>query len=275
MTFIKTHLINRQIINEYLKIKDYGYRTFLFIDNKKNMIESKKINPATYNFYGIDVECLIVNMNDYNDLKLQLYGINLSEDDYSVIMYNCEYPFYIFSKYVKNFDYVWLFDYDVYNNSKDYTFFFNRFCHNSADLISTGLSELSPDHWLYGMTDWYFEDRKRYATFYPVVRLSYLAIKYLYMMRKYYSEVFKIFKNENSIKENWIHCETFTATELMNNDYFKCERLNEPNIIWDKEGHPSFFNEKRYLSFDNMLYHPVKRPVFLEEIKDRTFIDRQ
>ena len=93
---------------------------------------------------------------------------------------------------------------------------------------------------------------QKYASFFPVVRLSSLAIDFLYKKRVEHSEIFERIKNNKL--NRWINCELFVPTELLNNN-FTGENIEQPLRF-----SPEYdLNEERlFENQDNLIYHPVK-----------------
>lgn len=268
IVFIKTHLINKQIINEYLKISQYKYPTYLFIDNRNNILNNSGLY-CIHNIYQNDIKCITTNIKTFDNLNLPHYVMSGFDTDYGrVLWYNIDYPLYIMRKLFPNIEYFWQFEYDVYYNSTDYIAFFENLDKNENELIMTGLRQCN-NNWVWGKNvDWIYKDIHKYSTFGPILRISKKAIDFLYKKRLEQKGIFDSLLEEYGPQDDrwWTHCELFIGTELMNNG-FNCINLHAPEVIYHPKEHEKFYKEKRYLNYDNKLYHPVKDPSFIEEIK--------
>ncbi len=264
LVFMRTHIITKGVIDEFLKLQNSSeYDCILFIDNHKKIIPDKMLESndpvQCLNFFNDkvkNVKCFLFDEDIFKSLNLPYYAAKNKNKSLSNVMWYCaDYAFYAIKKYFPNYDYYWHFDYDVFCNGSSYEPFFNRYNGTKADLIVSNLASLSIDSdwfWL-KKTDWiYSQNKTKYISFFPIVRLSSDAVDFLFAKRIEMSEVFsKICKNKNN---RWLNCELFVPTELLNNGFTglkldECVRFS-PNYD---------LNEDRVFEVpDNKIYHPVK-----------------
>ena len=265
LVFMKTHMITPAVIEEYKKLLQSGKDCFLFVDNTKGLIEDRKEMPFQEESFGeIKIKCVL-----YNEEKLKALNLPLYFSEGSVMWYNCDYPLYMMRHYFPDFDYYWQIEFDCFFNGKTYQPFFEKYENNTSDLLISAFRHIpkgSPWPWIKKI-DWvYKEDAEKWGAFFPVERVSGKALDVLYKKRLEHGEKYK---DLNPKKNNRLHCEIFTATEIMNNG-FTGEALNE------KIGERIFnLNKDRlFLHPDNILYHPVKENavVTLKKVKGKMIL---
>ena len=251
LLILSTHFVNEAVVSEYKKMRNTkNVDAILAIDDNAykydftNRIENKI-------FFGVSVRCFFFDSKLHDELELPYFTHNGAEDFAGVMWNNGDYRFYYVRKYFPDYEYYWQFDYDVFCNATTYDGFLNKFNDDNSDLAATGFRNETINSkwpWTHGI-DWIYGDKKIYASFFPIVRLSARAIDFLYKKRL---EQKKIFTDDG--KNKWCGCELFVPTELMNGG-FSCEKINEPHI-----GLKAFYlnDERIFLVPDNFLYHPVK-----------------
>ncbi len=255
LKFISTHLINRNIINEYLKLSKSGGDTILCIDNTNLNIQSDS-PVCEKEFFGIKVKCFLFDINIHKKLNLPNYYLSEETEDFGKIMwYNADYRFYYVKEYFPDYKYYWQLDYDIYCNGESYKPFFDKYKNRNTHLLICGFRGLLKDSawcWTHKL-DWIYDDKADlYGSFFPVCRLENNAIAYLYKKRLEQAEKFKSYIGcENAL---WTHCELFVPTELIDGG-FKCNAIIEEKIDLQKgycQGDECFYTK------DNLLYHPYK-----------------
>lgn len=255
LLFMRTHLITKGVISEFLKLKNSGvYDCVLFIDNHKQII-----NTSTEPLLSSEINCFVFDSDVFDSLNLPLYANKNNNKKLSEVMWYCaDYAFYAIRKYYTKYEYYWQFDYDVFLNGKSYEPFLNNYKENNKDLIIPYFRELTAfdANWpIKDKSDWIYKNVKKFGSFFPVSRLSANAIDYLYKKRLEHKAIFcnKIYKSK---KNRWINCELFVPTELGNSKEFECECIdNQPLRFF-----PNYdLNEDRlFENPDNLIYHPVK-----------------
>ncbi len=255
LVFMRTHIITRGVISEFLKLKKSGYDCVLFIDNRSGIIKEDLEPVRVLNFFGEDVNCFLFNEEIFKKLNLPLFANKNKNSNLTNVMWFCaDYSFYCIKKYFPSYDFYWHFDYDVFCNGKSYEPFFKLYCDNESDLLVSHFCKLDIDsEWsLLEKSEWIYNNVQKYASFFPVVRLSSLAIDFLYTKRVEHSEIFERIKNNKL--NRWINCELFVPTELLNNN-FTGENIEQPLRF-----SPEYdLNEERlFENQDNLIYHPVK-----------------
>lgn len=256
LKFISTHVINRNVINEYIKLCKSGDDVILCIDNTNLNIKSD-YPICEKKFYGTNVKCFLFDKNIHKMLKLPNYYFNREIEDFGKIMwYNADYRFYYVKFYFPYYKYYWQLDYDVYCNGDSYKPFFDKYKERNTDLLICNFhGTLKNARWCWTQKiDWLYNNSvDLYGSFFPVCRLENKAISYLYNKRLEQSEKFKSYAgNEGCI---WNHCELFVPTELLNGG-FKCNTLSEDKVGGDLKGY--FQGDKCFRQKDNLLYHPYK-----------------
>ena len=252
LLIMSTHFVDEAIISEYKKMRNTpNVDAILAIDNNafkydfKQRIENKI-------FYGSSVKCFFFDSNLHDEMDLPYFS-HTGEKTFAKVMWNNgDYRFYYVRKFFPDYDYYWQFDYDVFCNAPTYEGFLKKFSDNRADLLIKGCNETTKDGtwpWSRGV-DWIYSDKKIYAGFFPVERLSARAIDFLYKRRLEHAKNF----HEDGGKNKWPFSELFTPTELMNNG-FSCENLDEPNVHLKN----FYLNDDRFfITPDDKLYHPIK-----------------
>ena len=256
LAFISTHIINRAVISEYIKLsKVKNCKCILAIDNTNLNIQSNN-SITEKEFYGTKVTCFFFDKIVHNELNLPWYIQDQKTDNFSKIMwYNCDYRFYYVKKHFPDFDYYWQFEYDIFCNGTSYQTFFDKYSPQKHDLLILNFrKEPINGSWYWSNnTDWLYHHLPVYGSLFPIVRLTGNAVDYLYNQR--IAQV-NIYQNiEDTKANNWPYCELFVPTELVNHG-FTAFGMKEPQITWDKEYD---LNEDRLFEHpDNLLYHPVK-----------------
>ena len=255
LLFIATHIINEHVINEYSKLeKTGGYDCLLVIDNA-NLKMPFISRICKKKFYGKTVNCFFTDEKVHKKLKLPYMTFKEQYSKYStVVWFNCDYRFYYVRKYFPNYEYYWQFEYDVYCNDSTYKPFLDKYIDRNEDLLSAMLFPTSKDTdwWWVKDIDWVYDDKTSlHGCFIPVCRMSGSAADFLYNKRLEHAALYNSIKHED---KQWVECELFVSTELMNNN-FSCSKIDEKNVISEEfiiKDNPIF--EKP----DGMLYHPVK-----------------
>ena len=249
LLILSTHFVDENVISEYKKMRDTpNVDAILAIDNNaykcnfKNRIEDK-------NFYGVNVKCFFFDSKLHDEMNLPYFAENGKKDFASVVWYNGDCRFYYVRKFFPDYEYYWQIEYDVFCNSPTYEGFLKKFEGNDCDLLIEKFSlgqKAGESRWEFNL-DWIYKNYAIYGGFFPVVRLSARAVDFLYKRRLEHAKIY-------NYKGDWVFCELFVPTELMNNG-FSCANLNEPNIHFEN----IYLNDNRiFLTPDNKLYHPVK-----------------
>jgi hypothetical protein len=100
IAFITTHIINKAVISEYVKLSKVSNCTCLLVVDNTNL-KMKSEGPITEKeFYGIKVKCFFFNEGIHNGLNLPWFFENKKADRFSDVMwYNSEYRFYYIRKF--------------------------------------------------------------------------------------------------------------------------------------------------------------------------------
>ncbi len=264
LLFISTHVINKAVIDEYLKLsKSKNYDCLLVIDNTDLGLTFES-RTCVKNFYDKKVKCFIFDEEIHKELGLPYITYNKLYNNFSEVMwYNADYRFYYVKHYLSGYKYYWQFDYDVFCNDISYENFLEKYKNKKEDLLITFFRRANKNSpWIWtNNVDWIYDDEvKIYGSFFPVCRLSKTAIDFLYKRRLDHAE---IFNNAETKEKCWLNCEIFVPTELMKNK-FSCDIIDEKNVTLEELD----LNEDRIFEHpDGMLYHPVKGN-FLNRIKN-------
>lgn len=258
---MRTHFIDASVISEYIKLHKAtcaNIDTVLFIDNHTGFIKPQNDYPIqTINFNGFDIKCFLFNQQIFEKFNLPFYTDNFDNSDIGMVMWYCsDYPLYIIKKYLPEYDYYWSIESDVFCNGDSYIPFFEKYKNDSCDLIIKDYRTLenTTEKWFWKeRSEWIYANTEKYASFFPVVRLSAKAADFLYVKRLEHSEAFESIKDD--IRNRWIFCELFVPTELTANK-FQCKNLNEENLRYQPNWN---LNKQRIFEHpDFKLYHPVK-----------------
>lgn len=251
---LATHFIDENIISEYRKMKNTSnVDAILAIDNTNCHIEFDN-RVEERNFFDTNCKCFFFDSNLNDEFQL-LYFIEDGTMNFKrTTLHNGDYRFYYIRKFFPNYDFYWIVEYDVFCNAETYTGFLEKFIDNNADLLIQSLrdSKKSDEGFLKNLDWMYNDDDKIYIGLFAVVRLSARAIDFLYSKRL---EQREIFQNSTAPFKQWVFCEVFVPTTLINSDFI-CENLNEPHVKFLP--HIYLNDERVFLKPDNHLYHPVK-----------------
>ena len=273
LIFVRTHFIDDTILSEFKKLQNslnQNEYAILFINNEHNVIKGefreKNINleindnfiintllydKQSHDKLGLPYYTTIDSLN--NKLDSQYYTTTDSLID-NIMWACCDYPFYAVHKEFPDYDFYWSLDYDVYCNGNSYRVFFDKY-QTDADLIIHDYREIVDEpewEWQY-YSDWIYENSKKYGGFFPVVRLSNKAVKFLYKKRLEHAKIFENVKQDTNNK--WLYGELFVPTELSNNG-FSCQNLDTECLRFTP-----VYNLNRERIFEHpdfKLYHPVK-----------------
>ena len=251
---LATHFIDENVISEYRKMKNTpNVDAVLMIDNTNLKMDfQSRIEDKI--FSGTTCKCFFFDSALNDEMQLPYFTFDGIQDFSGVMYHNGDYRFYYFKKFFPNYDYYWMFDYDVFCNSETYAGFLEKFKHNHADLIINGFgrAEQKAGNYIEGI-NWLYNDlEKVYKGVFAVVRLSARAIDFLYKRRLEHKETFQSLNDKDN---HWILCEVFVPTELFNSGFI-CENLNEDRVRFLPQ---IYLNDERFfLKPDNHLYHPVK-----------------
>ncbi len=264
LKFISTHVINKNIINEYLKLCKSGDDVILCINNSELHIQSD-FPVCEKNFYGTKVKCFLFDENIHKKMNLPNYCYSEETDNFGKIQwYNADYHFYYVKEYFPNYKYYWRIEYDVYCNGDSYKPFFDKYKNKSTHLLITnfcGQLKNSEWRWTHNL-DWIYDwGGELYGSIFPVCRLENSAITYLYQKRLEQAEKFKSqIGNKNS---EWTFCEVFVPSELMNAG-FKCNTIGGEKINAVKQ---YFQGDECFNTADNLLYHSYKGKYIRKTLK--------
>ena len=251
---LATHFIDENVISEYRKMKNTpNVDAVLAINNNecefdfKNRVEDRI-------FFDTNCRCFFFDSKLNEEFGLPIFIDNNKNSFEKTNYHNGDFRFYYIRKYFSDYDYYWQIEYDVFCNAENYVGFLDKFANNYADLLIQNLKKQNDanDSYVQG-TDWIYHNLDMiYVGVFPVVRLSARAIDFLYHKRLEHGN---IFRNSAFTNKQWVFCEVFVPTELMN-DGFICENLNEKRIRFLP--HIYLNDERIFLQPDNHLYHPVK-----------------
>ncbi len=264
LAFISTHIINRAVISEYLKLsKSNDCDCILAIDNTSEQLPAEKA-VTVKEFYGEKVNCFLFDRNTHDSLNLPWFTQNRRTEKFSEIMwFNSDYRFYYVRKYFPGYNYYWQFEYDIFCNGNSYQAFFDSYSGKTEDLLIINFrKEQLNGNWPWSKKiGWKYTGQPIYGSLFPVVRLTGTAVDFLYVQRLKQKELYQSITDSKNC--NWPFCELFVPTELVNNG-FTAFNMKEDQITWDREYD---LTETRLFEHpDNLLYHPVKGQ-FLEREK--------
>lgn len=269
LVFLKAHILNRQVINEYRKLAASGYDCILFFDNRYEEFPVILGNEGSARIFGRWTRYNLIYEQDYLELNLPNYVMyNRCSEFGKVLWYNADYPFYVIRDRYPSYKFYWQLEYDIYFNSENYNNFFSYYVECSQELLyNYGRSNSS---WAWdGHVDWLYDTNSRMMSFFPLSRLSGDAIDYLYKRRLQTGIEFSKFSSDYNSDKRYPYCELFVPTELTLGG-FTCLRLDGHRMAWDPADIADFYRECKYMNYDGLLYHPVKNPSFLADIKDKT-----
>lgn len=243
--------MNHNIINEYKKhLNIENYDVIFALDNTGQQFSDSEDYIQELEFYGVKVKCLLFNEKLNNDLKLPYYP-DFEDVNFAKIMwYNCDYPFYYVKHFFPEYDFYWQIEFDIFCNGDSYCYFFDEH-NNNVDFIATYVDKVNSLDWPWAQkTNWYYKDIQLYRCFYPIVRLSSAAVDFLYNKRLELGSKYALSDDKD---KRWLHCEVFTATELINNHFsYKC--IENQHIHLEEYD----ITDDIFTTRDNKLYHPVK-----------------
>lgn len=255
LIFMRTHIVTEAVLSEFLKLKNSNCGDcVLFIDNHTHFINS----PNGYQKLKLldfdeEFDCFLFDEEIFETLDLPLFVRKNMQKNIVNEMWHCaDYVFYLLRKAFPNYEYYWQFEFDVFCNG-EYEKFFEEFENSDDDLIVDCFDNLKnePDWCWLKNSDWAYKNVEKYKSFFPVARLSGAATDFLYQRRLAHKELFSKIPH---FKNDWIYCEMFVPTELMNGGY-KCKKLDGQYLSIINHD----LNESRvFESPDNKLYHPVK-----------------
>ena len=106
LVFMRTHIITRGVISEFLKLKKSGYDCVLFIDNRSGIIKEDLEPVRVLNFFGEDVNCFLFNEEIFKKLNLPLFANKNKNSNLTNVMWFCaDYSFYCIKKYFPSYDF--------------------------------------------------------------------------------------------------------------------------------------------------------------------------
>lgn len=259
LVFMRTHIITKGVLSEFQKLKNSHLENcVLFIDNHTHFIDAPSgYQKLKFLDYDEEFNCFLFDEEVFKSLDLPMFAKRNKNKKLKNVMWYCaDYAFYVMRKYYPDYKYYWQFDYDVFLNGKSYFTFFDKYKCDEADLIIANFRKVCDyDEWPWiKKVDWFYNTGiQKYASFFPVSRISAGAVDFLYSKRQEQKKLFfKLYKNK---KYSWPNCEMFVPTELMNAG-FACEALQDHYLRFS----PNYdLNEDRvFENPDNKIYHPVK-----------------
>lgn len=272
LVIYKTHIINRHIFSEYKKIARSGYDTLLVVDNRFNIFPYSGFDSGFTHWNNIFLHYFLTCEKHYHDLNLPFISYRGFDDDLGMILWtNSDYTLYLVRNAFPNYKFYWQFDYDCYFNGKDYSDFFVNYENNSEDLLVCYFRESDAKWYWHHKSNWIYENIKKYASFFPIVRLSAAACDFLYKQRLMHGKIFERLYNSNIDKEQLriIFSELFVPTELMKNN-FSCAALQPmPGVIDKKTTNSDFYDKRKFLVHDNQMYHPIKDDKYIDFLEER------
>jgi len=267
---LKTHLLNKQVIGEYLKLKKTGSRVILFVDNRNGILDNFPSKEGHITLYGVECEVFGADQKHYDSLNLPYYYRDKSIDFGQKLLWsNVDYALYVAAAQYPEYTFIFQIEYDVYYNGADYSLFLDQFDKSEDDLLILCLMPVT-QNWSWGKanTDWIYKDYVKWQSFTPVLRISNKACGFLAEKRRSHAKKFELelLNPTCGPKPEWPFCELFMPTELQNNG-FSCRNITARGCIYHRENHPDFLSRRLYLAPDNQLYHPVKDSFFIEELE--------
>ena len=252
LLILSTYFVNEGIISEYKKMRNTKNVDVILAINNHNYNYDFKNRIENIVFYGVSVRCFFFDSKLHDELELTYFVFTGSKDFAGVMWNNGDYRFYYVRKFFPDYNYYWQFDNDVFCNAPTYDGFLSKFSDDNSDLaVQSFREETKNGNWIWSHgTEWIYNDKKIYGSFFPAVRLSARAIDFLYKKRLEHKKIF-----QDDGKNKWLGCELFVPTELMNGG-FSCSKIVEPKVTFN---HFYYLNDDRFfLTPDNLLYHPVK-----------------
>lgn len=165
---------------------------------------------------------------------------------------NCDYTFYIIRHFLPQYKHYFYIENDCYFNGK-YIEFFKLYAQNEADVLLTRFCKEPQDsqwEWTRDIA-WEFQSHEYYGCYFPLERLSGVAIDILYKRRVEIGK--KFIALDSNIKAQWINCELFVASESMR------QRLKVDILHQKISGEEIDLNNTRlFENPDNKMYHPIK-----------------
>ena len=272
LVIYKTHVLNRHIFSEYKKLSRSGYDILLVVDNRNNIFPDSGLDIGFTKWNFIFLHYFLTDEKHYRELNLPFISFRGPDDDLGKILWtNSDYTIYLVRQMFPNYKYYWQFDYDCYFNGIDYSSFFVNYEKNTEDLLVCGFRESFPEWSWHHKTDWVYKNVKKYASFFPIVRLSSEACAFLYKKRLEHGKIFEGLYDPDSPNDEVriIFSELFVPTELMNN-HFSCASLPPmPGVIYKENTNNSeFYEQKKFLVHDNNMYHPIKDDKYFDMLEE-------
>lgn len=250
---LRTHLIEKFIIQEYQKMKGNNIEVFLQIDNQNHIIKEHNSGLFDLIFFNTTCKCILTNKDTLKKINLPLIAdYDYTEDIGKILWYNGDYIAYIVNKLLPDYEYYWFFDYDCFYNGKNYNNFFDYYEHIHSDFICSVIQPASKSWSWQANSDWIYKNEQKMQSFFPVFRLSKRAILHLFKQRLKHQQ---IFNDSNYPYKRWINCELFVPTELRLNN-MSMTKIEDHRLRFK----PSYdlSRDRIFLTEDELLYHPVK-----------------
>lgn len=268
LVIYKTHVINRHIFSEYNKLLRSGYDILLVVDNRANIFPDSGLDIGFTRWNFIFLHYMLTTEKHYRELNLPFISVRGFDNDLGKVLWtNSDYTIYLVRKIFPNYKYYWQFDYDCYFNGIDYSNFFVNYEKNTEDLLVCELRESVPEWSWHHKSDWVYKHVKKYASFFPIVRLSAEACDFLYNKRLEHGKIFERLYDPAcpDAEVRIIFSEMFVPTELMNNHFSCASLLPMPGV---NEKNSEFYAQKKFLVHDNAMYHPVKDDKYFDILEE-------
>lgn len=259
LVFISTHLITKAVISEYNKMKRVKKCDVVLAINNTNIKVEYDKRITQKKFYGTNVDCFFFDSKVHDELQLPWFKYNSLSNNFGEIMwYNSDYPFYYVRQYFPGYKYYWRFEYDIFCNGNSYQTFFDKYSNRTEDALLLDFRKEThngPWYWSNNI-DWIYKDIDIYGSFFSILKLTGIAIDFLYHQRLKHKDLYNSINKEQTNKNNssWIFCECFVPTELINNG-FSIFGMTEKNITLNEI---DLTSDRLFENPDNKLYHPVK-----------------
>lgn len=272
LVIYKTHVLNRHIFSEYKKLSRSGYDILLVVDNRSNIFPHSGLDIGFTRWNFIFLHYFLTEEKHYRELGLPFISFRGPDDDLGRVLWtNSDYTIYLVRKNFSNYKYYWQFDYDCYFSGLDYSTFFKNYERNTEDLLICNFGESVPEWVWHNKSDWVYKNVKKYMSFFPIVRLSAEASDFLYKKRLEQGKIFEgLYDPECPDGEvRSIFSELFVPTELMNN-HFSCASLPAmPGVVYEgKTNNREFYEQKKFLVYDNNMYHPIKDDKYFDMLEE-------
>lgn len=165
----KTHILNRNILNEFEKIKkdclSLNFDIFLLYDNSKK------------DFYNFDLNHFLFDIDDFSTTGYSIVDNNLIPKGKNIAWFHADFPVLLFFNKNRNYDFYWQIEFDVRFNG-DWKDFFVSFDKIKSDFVSSfiytyGISK----EWIsWSKYNIFFENKLLKHSPFPIIRFSNIGL---------------------------------------------------------------------------------------------------